>query len=495
MNMQPDKIPDPHSIEAEQSLLGSILINNQAYGLVESIVRSDDFFEPVHSLIFEIFGQLIGTGKLASPITVLPFLPERMVIAGDMSLKEYIAQVAAAAVTVVNAPDFARTIREYADRRELMQLGRYLAAPEDGQAVEDTASFIVDKVEGISRRRSVSGIRVVSVEKATMAALDQSAHAFQQDGKLSGISFGVSELDGKTHGAQGGDLIVIAARPSMGKSALLLSAARSFGYHGEPGVIFSLEMTAEQMAMRMMSDDLYDFGKKKRLQYWQIQQGKYHGDFFDGLIAAQKRLAALPIIIDPTPSLSIAQIAMRTRQLHRKNKIRWFAVDHIGLSAPSDRYRGNKNAEIGEITGGMKALAKELGISAIALSQLSRDVERRDDKRPKLSDLRDSGNVEQDADVVMMLYRESYYLERSEPPASDVEAYTNWQTKMEMAHNKLDVLIEKQRMGPTGTCRVYIDIGHNAIRDFWHDSPEIDPDEGAAYKFKPSLFGPAGREF
>lgn len=449
-----------HSIETEQQLLGAVLMNNTAFAVVEDIVRADHFFEAIHREIWEICGQLIGMGKFCSPLTIRTFMKEDVLI-GTLTLQEYLAALAADAATIVNAPDHARVIRDFADRRLIIEVGQTLQASGERDNLVLSA-WAVDYLDGIVASQSMSGAPAVDMGQAVARAIDAAAQAYQQEGKPRGISYGLRELDQKTLGAMPGDLIVIAGRPGMGKTALATGIVRNMGHAGESVFMWSGEMDDVALATRMISDEIWSPGH--RLSYWQIASGKFRAERWQDVQEAGDRLRDLPIRIEQQPGLTVSQILARARQHKRKRGLKALVVDHLGLVKPSGRYAGNKVNETGEITMGLKAGAKELGLPVFLLCQINRTVEQREDKRPSLSDLRNSGDIEQDADTVMILYRPAYYLAKKEPHAASAE-FIIWSDEMAKVEHRLDVAIEKQRSGPVGTVRLFCDIASNAVRD------------------------------
>jgi replicative DNA helicase len=449
----------PVSIETEQQLLGAILINNEAYPVVQDLIEPQHFYDWIHQQLFEICGSLIRMGKLASPVTIKPLLPADIDI-GGMTVSQYLARLAAEATTVINAKDFAQVIRDLYDLRTIGEVGEQLR-PRGGVDPVDAASWGVDQLDAIVSGRALSSVRAMTMPAAVARAVDAAATAYQNEGKILGMPYGLVDVDSKLLGAQKGNLIVIAARPSMGKSALALCFSRNLSKAGYAGVFYSLEMGDVELTQRMIADEIFDDG---RMTYWQIRSGRFHESVFKRITEAAERLSGLPLVIEQQPGLSVSQIAARARQRKRRGKLDFMVIDHLGLIASSGRYSGSRVNEIGEMTAGLKGLAKELDCAVILLSQLNRTVEGREDKRPRLSDLRESGAIEQDADVVIMLYRKAYYLERSEPQAGTAE-HVVWVTEMEGCHNELHLLIEKQRAGPVGTVKVFCDIGSNAVRD------------------------------
>lgn len=449
-----------HDIEAEQGLLGAILLNNEALNRVDGSVDPEDFFEPIHAKLFELMRDTVRNGQLVSPITLKPFLPADLRV-GEMTLSVYIARLAAEATTVVNAPDFARTIRDYSDTRRIAEVGTMLQI--GGAEPSVVASAAIDQLDAMVARRSETSTPAVEMDEASERAMDAIARAYQRDGRITGVTWGLKDLDSKTLGMQPGELIIAAGRPGMGKTALGLTVTRRAAAAGARSLFFSLEMGDVSLTQRMISDELHEMGLT--ISYWLMRSGRFKPVDFERIQEAAKRIALLPIKIEQRPGLTMAQIAASARQRKRKKGLDLIVVDHLHLIKASNRYAGNKVNELGEISGGLKALAKELDVPVLALCQLSRGVESREDKRPNMSDIRASGDIEQDADVVVMLYREAYYLERSRPDENDGDRFAIWLSKMEKAMNRLDAIIEKQRSGPVGTVELYCKIACNAVRD------------------------------
>jgi replicative DNA helicase len=449
-----------HSIESEQQLLGAVLMNNTAFSVVDDIVESKHFFEPIHRDIWEVCASLIRMGKLCSPLTLKTFLPADVKI-GSMDLREYVALLAAEATTIVNAPDFARLIRDMADRRTIIEVGTELTQSREADNLALSA-WAVDYLDGIVAAQSMSGAPALNMDQAVVRAIDAAAAAFQRDGKPRGLPYGLRALDDRTLGAMPGDLVVIAGRPGMGKTAFALSVLRNQALDANRCLFVSLEMGDVALTTRMISDQIWR--PNRRLSYWQISSGKFREERFREITDAGRELAALPIRIEQQPGLTVAQIGARARQYKRRHGLKALFVDHLGLVKPSGRYSGNKVNETGEITMGLKSLAKELGIPVYLLCQINRGVEQREDKRPSLSDLRNSGDIEQDADTVLILYRPAYYLAKREPAAGSAE-FIIWSDEMNKVESRLDVAIEKQRSGPVGTVRLHCDIACNAVRD------------------------------
>lgn len=449
----------PHNIEAEQQLLGAILTNNDVFDRISNLVRADHFFEPVHARIFEIAAARIQKNALASPVTLKAFME------GDEGLKElggpaYLARIAGAAISAYAARDYAQMIYDLAVRRELIGLGRDISAraalvdvssePRD-QIIEAEQALYKLGEQGATERGFQSFLKAVS------DAVHVANAAYQRDGGLAGLSTGLVDLDKKLGGLHRSDLLILAGRPSMGKTSLATNIAFNIAKaykrgklpDGTEGTInggvvgfFSLEMSAEQLAARVLSE-------AAEVPSEQIRRGDMTEVEFRRFVEAAKTLESCPLFIDDTPALPISQLAARARRLKRTSGLDVIVVDYLQLVRPATAKDSRVN-EVSEITQGLKAIAKELDIPVVALSQLSRQVENREDKRPQLSDLRESGSIEQDADVVMFVYRDEYYREREKPGDHDLEAMAKWQEVMANVHGKAEVIIGKQRHGPIG---------------------------------------------
>jgi replicative DNA helicase len=454
----------PHNIEAEQALIGAILVNNEAYYRVSDFLEPRHFFEPAHQRIFELATTLIRAGKVASPVTLKTFLPSDAHIAG-LTLTQYLARLAAEATTVINAQDYGRTISDLSLRRSLILIGEDMVnvafdAPVDfspRNQIEDAERRLYELAE---IGRYDGGFQRFATALTT--AVDMAAQAYQRDGRLSGIATGLEDLDRQMGGLQSSDLIILAGRPGMGKTALATNIAYNVAraWRSEPradgreqtvngGIVgfFSLEMSAEQLATRIISE-------QTEIASYRIRRGEIDPGDFDRIAAVAREMQALPLYIDETGGLSIAQLAARARRLKRQRGLDLLIIDYLQLLQGSTRRASEGRVqEVTEITTGLKALAKDLNVPILALSQLSRQVENRDDKRPQLADLRESGSIEQDADVVMFVFREEYYLKNKEPRAG-TEEHFKWQAEMDAVHGKAEVILGKQRHGPTGTIQL-----------------------------------------
>jgi len=470
----------PHNIEAEQALLGAILVNNEAFYRVSDFLEPRHFFESVHQKIYEITASLIRAGKVASPVTLKTFLPADADI-GGLTVSQYLARLAAEATTVINAADYGRTIYDLALRRSLILIGEDLVneaydAPVDSSPTKQIEEAEKKLYEVAETGRYEGGFQRFA--QALTTAVDMAANAYARDGGLSGLATGLRDLDSKMGGLQPSDLIIVAGRPGMGKTSLATNIAYNVAraWQGEVrpdghmstvngGIVgfFSLEMSAEQLATRIISE-------RTGITSSTIRRGSITEQDFELIKDTSIELQNLPFYVDETGGLSIAALAARARRLKRQRGLDLIVVDYIQLlQGSSKRASEGRVQEVTEITTGLKALAKELNVPIMALSQLSRQVESRDDKRPQLSDLRESGSIEQDADVVMFVYREEYYLSNKEPrPGTDEHA--KWQIEMDAAHGKAEIIIGQQRHGPTGTVQVQFDANITRFGDLAQES-------------------------
>jgi replicative DNA helicase len=448
----------PHNLEAEQALLGAILVNNEALDRVSNFLKPGHFFDPLHARIFETATKLIMGGKRATPITLKTFFQNDEPV-GDLSVPQYLGRLAANATTIINAEDYGRTVYDLAVRRQLIEIGEGMVNMAFDSPIDAAPAAQIENAEQQLYELAETGKYGAGFEPFSAAltdAIDMAANAYRRDGGLSGIATGFADIDQRMGGLQASDLIIIAGRPSMGKTAL----ATNIAYHvakahaanagddapGDGAVVgfFSLEMSAEQLATRIISEQSYIPSER-------IRRGRIDSDEFDRIVEVSQELQNLPLFIDQTGGITVAQLAARARRLKRQRGLGFIVVDYLQLlSGSSRRAQEGRVQEVSEITTGLKALAKELHVPILALSQLSRQVEQREDKRPQLADLRESGSIEQDADVVMFVFRQEYYLERSQP-RENTEEHRQWQQDMEAVTGKAELIIGKQRHGPTGT--------------------------------------------
>src|SRR6202521_3838395 len=416
----------PHNIELEQALLGAILVNNEAFYRVSDFLEPRHFFEPIHQRVFEIAASLVRVGKTASPVTLKPFLPADIDVAG-LTVSQYLARLAAEATTVINAADYGRTIYDLAIRRSLIEIGEAMVNTAYDSAVDERPQDQIEQNERSLYELAETGRYDGGFQRFAQAlstAVEMAAHAYQRDGRLSGLATGLRDLDRMMGGLQKSDLVILAGRPGMGKTALATNLAYNVAKAWEGSVradghiestnggivgFFSLEMSAEQLATRIISE-------QTEIPSHRIKRGEIDPSDFDRIAAAAREMEQIPLYIDETGGLSIAQLAARARRLKRQRGLDLLVIDYIQLLQGSSRRAAEGRVqEVTEITTSLKALAKELNVPVLALSQLSRQVESRDDKRPQLSDLRESGSIEQDADVVMFVFREEYYHQMRNP--------------------------------------------------------------------------------
>jgi len=469
----------PHNIEAEQALLGAILLNNDAYYRVMDFLRPEHFFEPSHQRIFDVASQLIRASKLATPITLKTFFEGQEIVEG-LSAQQYLARLSGAATTVINAEEYGRAIYDLAIRRGLILIGEDVVntaydAPVDHppqQQIEAAESRLYEIAE-----EGKYGGGFFAFSEALTEAIDMAGQAYQRDGGLSGIATGLRDLDNRMGGLQPSDLIIVAGRPSMGKTALATNIAFQIAkahrteveadgttktVNGGVVGFFSLEMSAEQLATRIIAE-------QTEISSEQIRRGRITEGEFRKLVAMSQDLQAIPLYIDHTGGITIAQLAARARRLKRQRGLDVLVVDYLQLLAGTGRRSDNRVQEVTEITTGLKALAKELNVPILALSQLSRQVENRDDKRPQLADLRESGSIEQDADVVLFVFREEYYVTRREPREGTPE-HVEWMAEMEDVHGTAEVIIGKQRHGPTGVVKLQFQAEYTRFDNIAQDS-------------------------
>lgn len=447
----------PHNLEAEQDLLGAILINNEAATKVAGFLQPEHFSEEVHTRIYEAAIVLIERGEIADPVTLKIFFDHDAALA-DIGGSEYLARLAAAATTIINAEQYGRLIYDLAIRRELITLGEEVVNKAYDAEIDETSQSQIEEAEKQLFALAENGSHEGALQPIRLAignAVQSIEDAFQRDGNLVGVTTGLKDMDGKLGGLHSSDLLILAGRPSMGKTSLATNIAynaakahkKSDGADGAVVGFFSLEMSSEQLVGRILAEATEISSEK-------LRRGDLTDDEFTNKLVPQSNLLSeLPLYIDDTPAISIAALRTRARRLKRSHDLGLIVVDYLQLMKGSGRRSENRVQEISEVTQGLKAVAKELNIPVIALSQLSRQVENREDKRPQLSDLRESGSIEQDADVVMFVYREEYYEGRKEPSEGTPE-HADWQERMARVHNMAEIIIGKQRHGPIGTVRL-----------------------------------------
>jgi len=454
----------PSNVEAEQALLGAVMVNNDCFHQLSSFLEPIHFYDPVHARIFEAICKLIQRGLLASPVTLKNYFDRDEGLA-EIGGTQYLARLAASATTVINAEFYGRIIHDLSIRRGLIRLGedvvnRSYDAPVDVSAasqIEEAESSLFNMAE---RGRYEGGLQPFKM--AITQSIDVAAKAYERDGGLSGLATQFTDLDRLMGGMHNSDLIILAGRPSMGKTALATNIAfnaakelmiekklsQAQDEKARTGVVafFSLEMSSEQLATRILSEQSGITSEK-------IRRGQIDDAGFKRLVSVSQELQELPLYIDDTGALQISALTARARRIKRLQGLRLVVVDYLQLVRGASSSMENRVQEISSITQGLKAMAKELNVPVLALSQLSRQVEQREDKRPQLSDLRESGSIEQDADVVMFVFREEYYVQKAEP-REDKPEYPKWVEEMEKVHGLAEIIIGKQRHGPTGTVRL-----------------------------------------
>ncbi|WP_428409711.1 replicative DNA helicase [Hyphococcus sp.] len=452
-----DKLPV--SLDAEQAILGAILFDNEIYYRVSTFLKPEHFFDPVHQLIYEAAGDLINSGRLGSPVTIDTYLATKQGYL-DAGGKRYLETLAANVPSTAGATDYAKIVFDLSVCRGLMSIGSEMAERAKIATLDDSPTQQLQDAEQALYKLAETGKYgggFVNLRSALTEAIEIANAAIKRGGGLAGISTGLRDLDRQLGGLHPSDLIILAGRPSMGKSSLGVNigvnAAKAWRAEKQPDGtmktveggkvgLFTLEMSAEQIATRIISEFA-------RVPSEKIRRGEIEQEEFDKIYHATRELETLPLYIDDTGGLSIAQVAARARRLKRQHGLDLLIIDYIQLLTGSGKRNDNRVQEMTEISQGLKALAKELNVPIIGLAQLSRQVEQREDKRPQLSDLRESGSIEQDADVVLFVYREKYYLGRAEP-REGTEEHITWQAKMDEVGDIAEVIIGKQRHGPIG---------------------------------------------
>ncbi len=438
----------PNNIEAEQAVIGSVLISNEIFDDISSIISENNFYDPLHQKIYSAINNLIYKGMLANPITLKSYFENEK---DDLNVQEYLIKITKFATSSRQSIEYSKIIYDMYVRRELIKISENIidnAKISDlnisGQSIiEDSEKILYDLAE----KGSVSS-SLIKFDDAVKQTIDMASSAYKNEEGIVGVPTGLRDLDDRLGGLHKSDLIIIAGRPSMGKTALATNiafhAAKKIQDSGRKGAIafFSLEMSSEQLSTRILAE-------QSRIKSNDIRRGKISEEQFEQFIETSKDISELPLYIDETPAISVAALSNRARRIKRLYGLDMLVIDYIQLMRASSAVKEGRVQEISEITQGLKALAKELTIPVLALSQLSRAVEQRDDKKPLLSDLRESGSIEQDADVVMFVYRESYYLKAKEPRPATVE-HAEWQAKMNEVSHLAELIIGKQRHGPTG---------------------------------------------
>ena len=460
------KNKQPSNIEAEQALLGSILINNDIIDEISNIVNSSIFYDPAHIKIYEVIENLNNKGMVANPITLKNYF-EKDNMLNEVGGTEYLVKLTRYSGSSKQAIDYAKIIHEMYLRRELVMISDRLSADTlNANSQEQNAENIIESTEkslfDLAERGSFSQ-SFLKFNQALDQTIQMATMAMQSDQGLVGVPTGLTDLDEKLGGLHKSDLIILAGRPSMGKTALATNIAYNAAQYIQKReekssvAFFSLEMSSEQLSTRILSE-------QAKIRSDDIRRGKVTEEEINRYIETSRNIYNLPLYIDETPAITIATLSNRARRIKRLFGLSLIVVDYIQLMKSNLNKNDGRVQEISEITQGLKALAKELSVPILALSQLSRAVEQRDDKQPQLSDLRESGSIEQDADVVMFVYREAYYLERKQPKLGSIE-YAEWQSKMNDVNGLADIILGKQRHGPTGTIKVEFEGIYTKFKD------------------------------
>ena len=464
----PTKNKQPSNLEAEQALLGSILVNNDIIDEVSTIISPNIFYDPAHVKIYEVIESLNNKGMIANPITLKNFF-EKDNMLSEVGGTEYLVKLTRFSGSAKQAVDYAKVIHEMYLRRELVLISDKLSSDTlNANSQEQNAENIIEITEkslfDLAERGSFSQ-SFLKFNEALDQTIEMATLAMKSDQGIVGVPTGLTDLDEKLGGLHKSDLVILAGRPGMGKTAL----ATNIAYHAAQNLLsrqekssiafFSLEMSSEQLSTRILSE-------QARIKSDDIRRGKVTESEINRYIETSRNIYNLPLYIDETPAITISTLSNRARRIKRLFGLNLIVVDYIQLMrAPNSNNRGdNRVQEVSEITQGLKALAKELKVPVLALSQLSRAVESRDDKKPQLSDLRESGSIEQDADVVMFVYREAYYLENKQPKLGSIE-HAEWQSKMNDVNGLADIILGKQRHGPTGTVKVEFEGIYTKFKD------------------------------
>ena len=463
-NKSQDK--QPSNLEAEQALIGSVLVNNDVIDEVSTFIRPSIFYDPAHVKIYEVIENLNNKGMIANPITLKNFF-EKDNMLNEVGGTEYLVKLTRFSGSTKQAIDYAKVIHEMYLRRELVSISEKLSYDTlNANTQEQNAENIIESTEkslfNLAERGSFSQ-SFIEFKRAVDKTIEMATLAMQSDRGIVGIPTGLTDLDKKLGGLHKSDLIILAGRPSMGKTAL----ATNIAYNAAQNILsrqekssvafFSLEMSSEQLSTRILSE-------QARIKSDSIRQGNVTEEEINRYIETSRNIYNLPLYIDETPAITIATLSNRARRIKRLNGLSLIVVDYIQLMRSSSNKNDGRVQEISEITQGLKAIAKELSVPVLALSQLSRAVEQRDDKQPQLADLRESGSIEQDADVVMFVYREAYYLERKQPKLGSIE-HAEWQSKMNDVNGLADIILGKQRHGPTGTIKVEFEGIYTKFKD------------------------------
>ena len=452
----------PNNIEAEQSIIGSILLNNEIFDEINLLINSKNFYDPMHQKIYMAIEKLIYSGMLANPITLKNYFENEK---DELNIPNYLFKITKFSTSSRQATEYSKLIYDLYVKRELIKISENIIDTAKSNDLDNDGKSIIENFEkslfDLAEKGSFSS-SLVKFDEAMKMTIEMASSAYKNEEGIVGVPTGLTDLDYRLGGLHKSDLLIIAGRPSMGKTALAtniaFNAAKKIQNDGRKSTIafFSLEMSSEQLSTRILAE-------QSRIKSNDIRRGKISEEQFDKFIEISKNISELPLYIDETPAISIAALSNRARRIKRLYGLDMVVVDYIQLMKASN-FREGRVQEISEITQGLKALAKELSVPVLALSQLSRAVEHRDDKKPQLSDLRESGSIEQDADVVMFVYREAYYLQGKEPRPATVE-HAEWQAKMNDISHLAEIIIGKQRHGPTGNVMLEFEAMFTKFKD------------------------------
>ncbi len=453
----------PNNIEAEQAVIGSILVSNDIFDEINTIISSINFYDPMHQKIFEAIESLIYKGMLANPITLKNYFEDEK---DDINVPEYLVKVTKFSTSVRQAVEYSKIIYDMFVRRELIKISEETIDSAKLNDLDTNGQTIIENSErqlfDLAEKGSFNS-SLIKFDDAMKQTIEMASAAYKNEEGIVGVPTGLRDLDDKLGGLHQSDLIIIAGRPSMGKTSLAtniaFNAAQKLQDSGKKSSIafFSLEMSSEQLSTRIISE-------QARISSNDIRRGRISDDQFDKFLETSKNIAELPLYIDETPAISIAALSNRARRIKRLFGLDMIVVDYIQLMRGTTYNKDGRVQEISQITQGLKAIAKELAVPVVALSQLSRQVEQRDDHKPQLADLRESGSIEQDADVVMFVYREGYYLSRKEPREATVE-HAEWQAKMNEVAHLAQIIIGKQRHGPIGNVTLEFEERFTKFKD------------------------------
>ena len=453
----------PNNIEAEQAVIGSILVSNDIFDEISTIISNINFYDPMHQKIFGAIENLIYKGMLANPITLKSYFEDEK---DDLNVPEYLVKITKFSTSVRQSVEYSKIIYDMFVRRELIKISEQTIDSAKLNDLDTNGQNIIENSERLLFDLAEKGSfnsSLVKFDEAMKQTIEMASAAYKNDEGIVGVPTGLRDLDDKLGGLHQSDLIIIAGRPSMGKTSLAtniaFNAAQKLQESGKKSSIafFSLEMSSEQLSTRIISE-------QARISSNDIRRGRISDEQFDKFLETSKNISELPLYIDETPAISIAAMSNRARRIKRLFGLDMIVVDYIQLMRGTTFNKDGRVQEISQITQGLKAIAKELAVPVVALSQLSRQVEQRDEHKPQLSDLRESGSIEQDADVVMFVYREGYYLQRKEPREATVE-HAEWQAKMNEVAHLAQIIIGKQRHGPIGNVTLEFEERFTKFKD------------------------------